>query len=136
MSKKESVLSEAEKDSFEIEKFIFHIILEAELKPIYLDEIILEKDQVEFFKARFKDISEGVQHIFIDKQKSTFYTDCCLLLEDPDKNFLSISEKLTDSFKKLHSKNTNDGVFITSIVKLTQNRRLIFLLKIDHKKSL
>jgi len=135
MAKKESVLTDVEKESFEIEKFIFHIILESELKPIYLDEIVLvDKDQIEFFKQRFKDVSEGVQHVFVEKNKSNFYKDCNQLLKDPGKHFLTISEKLTASFKEFHNKNMNDGVFITSIVKVNKTRRLIFLLKIDHKK--
>jgi hypothetical protein len=134
MAKKESVLSQKEKDSFEIEKFIFHIILESELKPIYLDEVVLDDSQVNFFRDRFTDVSEGVQHIFIDKNKSPFYKNCCNILKDPEKNFLPISEQLTASFKDLHNKNTNDGVFITSIVKVAGTRKLLFVLKIDHKK--
>lgn len=39
---KESVLSQAEKDSFKIKRFIFHIIRKDELNPIFLDEVILD----------------------------------------------------------------------------------------------
>lgn len=134
MAKKESVLSEKEKESFRIEKFIFHIILQDELKPIYLDEIILDDSQIEFFRDRFKDVSEGIQHLFVDEEKSHFYEDCQKILKNPAKNFLDISQKLTATFKEKHNRNMNDGVFITSIVKVENSRRLIFLLKIDHKK--
>lgn len=134
MAKKESVLSQAEKDSFVIDKFIFHIIVQEDVKPIYLDEIELTEEQIRFFKARFGDVSEGVQHIFTDKSNSNFFDDCSTLIEDPEKNFLDISKKLTASFKEHHLKSTNDGVFITSLVKVLEDRYLIFLLKLDHRK--
>jgi hypothetical protein len=134
MARKESVLTEKEKDSFHIEKFIFHIITQEDVIPRYLDEVVLTDPQVVFFKERLKDISEGTQHIFQDKTNSTFYKDCEDILADPDQNFLKVSRKLTASFKALHDKNTNDGVFITVLAKIGTNRRLIFFLKVDHRK--
>lgn len=134
MAKKESVLSQTEKDSFKIEKFIFHIIIQEELNPIYLDEIDLDASQVKFFKDRFVDVSEGVQHVFSDKVNSGFYQDCMSIVNEPDKKFLEISKKITASFKSHHNKNTNNGVFITSLVNVDEKRFLIFLLKLDHRK--
>jgi hypothetical protein len=131
---KESVLSDKEKDSFEIEKFIFHIIIQDGLTPIYLDEVNLEPDQIEFFKKRFIDISEGVQHVFSDRANSNFVSNCTEMLSDPDANFINMSKKISYSFKQEHNKNTTDGVFITSIVKVEGTRRLIFLLKLDNRK--
>lgn len=46
---KESVLTDNEKASFEIKIYI-SIIIEGALQPIYLDEVILEPEQIEFFK--------------------------------------------------------------------------------------
>jgi len=70
---RESVLTTVEKESFEIDRFIFHIIIEADPAPIYLDEVTLNEDQIRFFKSRFIDISEGVQHIFKDPENSSFW---------------------------------------------------------------
>jgi len=131
---KESVLTQKEKDSFEIEKFIFHIIVQESIVPIFLDEITLDADQVDFFKKRFTEVSEGIQHIFKDSANSNFYSLCASLLEDPDKSFLDVSKKLTTSFKDHHKKNMTDGVFITALVKVEGERKLIFLLKLDHRK--
>jgi hypothetical protein len=131
---KESVLYQNEKDSFEIKKFIFHIIIEGQLQPVYLDEVILETEQVIFFKQRLVDVSEGVQHIFEARDKSEFVTDCSSLISDPDKNFIQISKKLAYSFKTHHNKQTANGVFITALVTVEGKRDLIFLLKIDHRK--
>ncbi|MBS1504744.1 MAG: hypothetical protein JST32_21970, partial [Bacteroidetes bacterium] len=109
---KESVLSENEKNSFEIKKFIFHIIVEGQLEPIYLDEVVLENDQLKFFTDRFVDVSEGVQHIFHDRGKSEFVKDCETLLTNPETDFLQMSKKLAYSFKAFHSGQTSNGVFI------------------------
>ncbi|HEY1008603.1 MAG TPA: nucleoid-associated protein [Sphingobacteriaceae bacterium] len=130
---KESVLTESEKDSFQIEKFIFHIIIQQDFDPIYLEEVALTDAQKEFFKKRFNDISEGTQYVFQDKDKSDLYRSCSNLMNDPANRFLEISKKITYSFKQFHNKNTNDGVFITALVSVQGSRKLIFLLKLDHR---
>lgn len=130
---KESVLTEAEKGTFKIEKFIFHIIIQQDLNPLYLDEVTLTDTQEEFFKRRFSDISEGTQYFFPDKLRSELYKDSVELINDPDSNFIRLSKKITYSFKQFHNKNTNDGVFITALVSIQNTRKLIFLLKLDHR---
>ncbi|GAA3993095.1 nucleoid-associated protein [Mucilaginibacter dorajii] len=131
---KESVLSEEEKSSFEIKKFIFHIIIEDQLQPIYLDEVALEEDQIRFFTQRLVDVSEGVQHVFVDREKSEFVKDCETLIADPEANFLRMSKKLAYSFKSYHSGQTSNGVFIAALVNVESKRDLIFLLKLDNRK--
>ena len=130
---KESVLTEAEKESFKIEKFIFHIIIQQDPVPIYLDEVVLSESQELFFKKRFSDISQGTQYVFKEKDKSELFQDCTRLIDDPQKNFVDISKKITASFKGHHNKNTNDGVFITALVSVGEERKLIFLIKLDHR---
>jgi hypothetical protein len=134
MAKHESVLKDEEKQSFVIKRFIFHIIHKDDLNPIYLDEIDLSTEQRNFFKQRFSDVSEGVQHIFTDKDNSTFYKDCVSLISNSDRDFIELSKKITASFKSHHKGTTNDGVFITSVVEVNGDRKLIFLLKLDHRK--
>lgn len=45
---KESVLTNAQKESILIKKFIFHIIIREELNPQFLDEVELTIEQLEF----------------------------------------------------------------------------------------
>src|SRR6187402_3655875 len=113
---KESVLTQEEKEAFVIERFIFHIIIQAEPAPVYLEEVKLDAPQVNFFKARFIEVSEGIQHVFKDVDHSDFVRNCNALISDPEHNFIRISKNLSHSFKSHHKKSTADGVFITSLV--------------------
>ena len=131
---KESVLTQAEKDSIKIKKFIFHIIIESELNPIFLDEVTLTEDQLTFFKNRFIEAAEGTQFEFNDKTVSEVYKNCNKLIDDPEKNFLEQSKFLTASFKTHHKKSMSDGVFITSLVNIKDECDIIFLLKLDNRK--
>ena len=49
---KESTLTQVQKESIKIEKFIFHIIVVDNDKPTYLDEVDLTETQKTFFKDR------------------------------------------------------------------------------------
>ncbi|MBC7457671.1 MAG: nucleoid-associated protein [Bdellovibrionaceae bacterium] len=128
------MLTASEKESFEIERFIFHIIIQSEPAPIYLDEVLLDAEQVKFFKKRFTEISEGIQHVFKDKPETDFVKYCHDLIDNPEKDFIRVSRILSASFKKEHLKNTVDGVFITALVTVEGSRKLIFLLKLDNRK--
>lgn len=134
MAQKESVLTDEEKESIVIEKFIFHIIDQDKLNPIFLDEVELLEGQKDFFTKRLKDISEGIQHNFKDKETSSFFKACYAIIEDPSKNFIKISQELTASFKSYHNKNTNNGVFITALVSISGDRQLLYFVKLDHRK--
>ncbi len=131
---KESVFTYVQKESIEIIKFIFHIIIEDQLKPIFLDEVELDDGQIKFFKKRFEDASEGTQYLFIDKSKSVVSKNCVEILNDVAKNFITKSEDLTADFKRHHNKTTNNGVFITAIIRIDGNIDLIFLMKLEHRK--
>lgn len=131
---KESVLTQADKDSIQIEEFIFHIIVESELNPIFLNQIDLTNEQLNFFKNRFIEAAEGTQFLFTDKATSEVYKKCEVIIDDPKTNFYEMSRHLTASFKTHHSKKTSDGVFITSLVSMRGDTKILFLLKLDHKK--
>ncbi len=131
---KESVFSQAEKDSFKIKRFIFHIIKQTDINPIFLDEVELSDEQSIFFQDRFSDASQGTQFEFNDKKTSEVYKNCKAIIEDPEKNFLKVSKDLTASFQTHHKKTTNDGVFITSLVSVMDKVDLIFLIKLDNRK--
>lgn len=130
---KESVLTEKEKKSIEIQKFIFHVIVEKQQLPVYLDEVVLDKDQVEFFRKRFIDASEGTQFMFTDPG-GLVATKCSDLVGNPTKNFHDRSKDLAAAFRAVHTKATNDGVFITALVRVLKKVDLVFLVKLDHKK--
>jgi len=131
--KKESCLSDSERESFQIEKFIFHIIIASDHVPTYLDEVTLTAEQEDFFRKRFSDISEGSQFVFREKGKSTLYQYCKKIHDDPNNQFIAMSQLITSSFRQHHNKNTNDGVFITALVSVKGMQKLIFLLKLDHR---
>jgi hypothetical protein len=130
--KRESVLTDRDKESIEIVKFIFHIIIEKEQKPIYLREVNLNFEQKDFFKKRLIDVAQGIRYIFPDKQNSATYIDCKDIVEDNAK-FLRLSKKITASFQDQHKGNTTDGVFIVSLVKIRNSPSFIFLVKIDNR---
>ncbi|UMY64677.1 MULTISPECIES: nucleoid-associated protein [unclassified Flavobacterium] len=131
---KESVLSLAEKQSIVIKEFIFHIIVQEEEEPRYLDAVTISDEQKQFFRDRLIDVSQGNQFIFADKTTGATYKLCQKLLENTSQNFLEVSKSLTADFKSRHSKNTSDGVFITALAEIDGKRNLIFLVKLDHKK--
>ncbi len=130
--KRESVLTESDKDTIEIVKFIFHIIIEKEQKPIYLKEVNLNLEQRKFFKDRLIAVAQGIRHIFPDKANSSTYNYCKDIVDD-NSHFLRLSKKITASFKEHHKGNTADGVFVVSLVKIRNNPAFIFLLKIDNR---
>jgi hypothetical protein len=131
---KESVLTLTEKESIKIEKFIFHIIIENEDEPQYLDEVVISDEQKEFFRQRLIAVSQGNQLLFNDKETNGTYLLAKSIIEDIENNFLIASKKLTADFKSRHNKNTSNGVFITALITIENKRKLIFLVKLDHKK--
>lgn len=131
---KESVLTIEEKQSITIENFIFHIIIQEENEPRYLDAVAISDEQKHFFRDRLIAVSQGNQFLFSDKNTGSTYKLCKDILADTKNNFLAASKSLTADFKGRHSKNTSDGVFITALAKISGERNLIFLVKLDHKK--
>jgi hypothetical protein len=129
---RESVLSMADKEAIKIDKLIFHIILTEDVKPVFLEELIITEEQQKFFKDRLADAAQGRQYIFTTNNPP-IQTLAKQIINASDKDFLSISKDITDRFKTTHTKNTNDGVFIISIASIKE-RKLLFLIKLDHKK--
>lgn len=128
---RESVLTTAERNQIRIEKLIFHIILKDELQPHYLNEVTITEEQRSFFRDRLEDAASGRQFLFLDdsstKAKSEELVDC------DDARFVQLSKELAADFRSHHGANTNNGVFIVSIASIGE-RKLIFLIKFDHKK--
>lgn len=129
---KESVLSIAEKEAIAIEKLIFHIIITDNVTPTYLDEIEITEEQKKFFKDRLADAAQGRQYVFTSNNPKIQQLGKEILSAD-NKRFVEISKEITESFQQTHRGNTNDGVFIVSVAAINK-RKLLFLVKIDHKK--
>lgn len=129
---KESVLTLEEKESIVIEKLIFHIIITDNITPTYLDEIEISEEQKKFFKDRLADVAQGRQYVFtLDNPRIQQLGK--EILNANNKRFVEISKEITEGFQKTHRGNTNDGVFIVSVAS-TNKRKLLFLVKLDHKK--
>ena len=128
---RESVLNAAERSQIRIEKLIFHIILKDELQPRYLNEVTMTAEQRNFFRDRLEDAASGRQFVFLDdsatKAKSEELVNC------DNERFVQLSKELAADFKRQHGANANDGVFIVSVASIGA-RKLIFLIKFDHKK--
>lgn len=111
---KESVLTIADKEAIQIEKLIFHIILNDDAQPHFLDELIITAEQKKFFKDRLADSAQGRQYIFSSPEVPV-YRLTQEILSDVENNFIKVSKDLTDRFKTTHNKKTNDGVFVISL---------------------
>ena len=71
MARRESVLSEMDKESINIERFIFHIIVESEAKPHYLKELnpklhITYKTEREYYPFDFISVELQLRSIPFD----------------------------------------------------------------------
>jgi len=135
---RESALTKLQKESIEINKFIFHIISKDEDTSIHLDEITLTTEQKKFVKARIIEVAEGTQFTFINKEHNHLSNLCKNLYIDT--LFKLNSELIADDFHRLHLRNMSDGAFIISTFNIldkdNSNISLIALIKMDHKKVL
>lgn len=135
----ESTLTQVQKESIEIEKFIFHIIVVDNEEPTYLDTVELSDAQKIFFKIRISEVAEGTQYNFVDKEHNTLSTLCSNLLET-EQLFIDKSKTICNDFKSHHRSSMTDGAFIIatfSMLYIDDSRiQLIALLKMDQKKVL
>lgn len=129
---KESVLTIADKEAIRIEKLIFHIILTDNVNPIFLEKIEITPEQQKFFRDRLADASQGRQYIF-SPDNHPIKDLASEILGASDDDFVRISKDITSRFKTAHNQTTNNGVFIVSVAAI-RDRKLLFLIKLDHKK--
>lgn len=129
---KESMLTDAEKEAIRIEKFIFHIIIKDNAVPRYLSSVDISDEQRTFFKLRLADAAQGRQYVFI--AESRLKELATLILAADDERFVALSRTIAANFQSTHSNSTNNGVFIIATASTLNNRKLLFLVKLDHKK--
>lgn len=139
-AKLEAVLSQAQKDSLEIEEFIFHIIEpdadDAE-KVVYLDSVSLEKKQRVFFLDRLRDIAEGTQYVF--QKDAVTLKEKCEQLVSARADFNQLSRQITADFAGRHRGQMSAGVFVVAIVRYQASahvqKKLVLLIKMDKSPS-
>lgn len=136
----EGGLTLEQRNSLEIEEFIFHIIdpeIESDEKVIFLDEVQLQQKQKTFFLDRLREISEGTQYIF-KPDSVTLKEKCDQAIEQRD-NFVLVSRQIATDFSGRHSGQMSAGIFIVSIVKYLKSANnwgfLTLLLKMDKQSS-
>ena len=135
---KESALTNRMKESVNIEKFIFHIIIKGEDEPRFLARVDLEPNQVEFFKQRIADASEGTQYNFRERDVGTSLR-CERMVQDTEQLFLPESRSLAYDFHELHRGNVNDGALIVSLFSIDVDGGrvpMIAMIKMDHSRVL
>lgn len=136
---KEGVIGEIERKSLEISEFIFHVIDPDQEGPLYLSEVELESQQIEFFRERILEVSKGTQFEFLDKESGLTYKACESLIENTEENFVTESKRLAHHFTSLHEGRMSPGVFIISILKVNTGEgeaSLVSLIKMDYRRVL
>lgn len=140
MSKLSSVLTQAQKDSLEIENFIFHIIdpdRPNDDEIVELDEVRLESAQKKFFLDRLREVAEGTQYKFLEDAVN-LKEKCESIISTPN-DFVKLSRQLTRDFSGRHRGSMSAGIFIVCQVSYLATRdnkqQLIFLLKMDKQQS-
>lgn len=137
----EGVLSAAQRESLEIENFIFHIIdpdSEVDGKVIYLDEVQLEDKTKNFFLDRLRDVAEGTQYVF--REDAVHLKEKCEQVAAEPGRFVELSRHITADFAGRHEGQMSAGVFVVATVKYlaspNQWRGLILLVKMDKRPSI
>jgi len=135
----ESTLTQIQKDSITIDKFVFHIIVIDDDEPTYLDQVELTDSQRVFFKERIAEVAEGTQYNFIDKSHNIL-AGLCRGLDGDEQSFIDNSKTICNDFKSHHSGNMTDGAFVITTFKMLNTDEstitLIALIKMDQKKVL
>ncbi|MCG5512339.1 nucleoid-associated protein [Ectothiorhodospira shaposhnikovii] len=136
----EGGLNKVQRESIEIERFIFHIIdqeAESHYNVVHLDEVVLQPKQKQFFIERMRDIAEGAQYVF--KQDAVHLKEKCnQLFAEPD-NFIQLSRQITTDFAGRHKGSMSAGVFIVSVARFLVSahhwHQLVFLVKMDKQST-
>lgn len=141
MTRRTSQLSGAEIASLEVTHFIFHIIDPAEDSTVeYLDETIqLSPRQYDFFLDRLREAARGTQFTFDDDSELKAKVE--RLIARPNTAFVEATQDIAKWFAQFHvGRRTSPGVVVFALARIaidrTQHRRLLFLLKLDHRPVL
>lgn len=129
--KRTGFLTTEDKQSLEIKKFIFHVILKEQDEPDYIEEVTLTEKQLDFFKDRLIDASKGFEFLFREENGTVKQLSTTILAGD-DEQFKIASKQLAGHFKICHTTNANDGALIIALVSMGA-KEFVFLLKTDNQ---
>ncbi|MBD3667120.1 MAG: nucleoid-associated protein [Kangiella sp.] len=131
-----ATLTDAVKNSIQIEQFIYHIIIKEPHEIKFNDIVTLSMDQKRFFEERIREACSGSQFVFTEPTaRNTFKSDCTVLLDDPNTQLEIKSKELAQRFFDSHTGTMNDGVFIIAIISILHNdsrKNLLAFLKVDY----
>ena len=129
-----ATLTEAVRESIQIDSFIYHIIRKDAEKPDYTDAVKLNSEQKIFFEERIQAACDGTQFAFSAPENNSCKEDCEQILGDVDGKFKELSKRLTLRFFDAHNKSMSDGVFIVAVISVLisgERRSLLSFLKVD-----
>ncbi|MBB1273983.1 nucleoid-associated protein [Psychromonas sp. SR45-3] len=135
------VINQVMRDSIKIHDFIYHILITSAEEVDYLQQVTLTPKQTNFFKDMIAESSRGTKYEFIDKQRSSIFNDCSIIIDNPDDDdfFINQSEIIAKNFKEKHDKRMADGIVIVTVFSMEVNLkrvRFIAILKLDYKPVL
>lgn len=141
MTARTSHLSASELATLDITHFIFHVIEPGASDPVQLlDEAIdLSPRQRQFFLDRLREAARGTQYAFDDR--SEMRELCETLVARPNVAFVETSQAIAGLFAKYHhDRRMLPGVVVLALARIAvsanAHRRLLFVLKIDHRPVL
>ena len=129
-----ATLTEAVRESIQIDRFIYHIIRKDAEEPDYTDAVRLNPEQKTFFETRIQAACDGTQFVFSTPENNTCKADCEQILNDIDDSLKALSKRLTLRFFDAHNKSMSDGVFIVAVISALisgERRSLLSFLKVD-----
>lgn len=135
-------IKQAERETIQIHRLIFHILIQGEDAPRFLEEATLSDSVKDFFRQRVQDACEGTQFMFVDEedgQPKLVERTVQRMLADEDNYFEIGSKILATAFLQKHNKSTSDGLFLITNLSLVRNgstTNLIALMKFDHSRVL
>lgn len=128
------MLTNKDKESLDIESFIFHILLKDQDAPQYLDEVVLNKSQKRFFKKWFATaVTNSIEYEFKDlKRDGSVYKISQSIGSKPE--FIEKSKTLASDFKRFHKGTSSDGILIVSTVTV-ESGKILYMMKMDYSET-
>lgn len=123
-------LSDSEIQNLSIEKFIFHVVHHQADEPILLNETPIGKFE-NFFLGRVRETLRGNRFVFAGGSPTR--TALKTIIDD-DRQFVSISKLLAQSFHAGRDRRIKPGVLIVMILR-TGTRTISSLIKYDHEEA-
>jgi len=126
-----------ELDSLSIKKMIFHRLSKEEDSPSYLDEVVLQESQYDFFENVIRiAASKSSQFNFLEEEGESILLQIDML-ENPTEHFFSNARQMTRLFKQLHPSHHCDGVLLFALVEVGEmGHKMLFIAKMDELEVL